>query len=296
MTLSTTILRAATLAAAFSRDRRSRPVPAHGVWIDHTGRGAVEIAECGGALCGHVVWVKDAKHIKTCRNQILGNVKPVGGNTWDRGWIVDPDDNARYSVELKPVGEDRLRVVGYMGSKLFSETMMWRRAPADLKRCDQKETVTPVAAPSGPPVVFVPPVGPPPSAAARRPRQSPRSRPRQPHRPLRQREASAPAVIAPAPRRLPRSRAWPLPCPPVRRRPRSPKPRCRPSPNRRGRRASGGGRKSAAKDCTLDLPYITRQNSLQRILRRSCTKRDYLGRPATGARRPDRLNKPPQRR
>jgi uncharacterized protein (DUF2147 family) len=113
-----------------------------GVWIDHTGRGAVEIKDCSGALCGHVVWVKDPKHLNTCRNQIIGNVKLVSSGVWDRGWIVDPDDNARYSVELKPIGNDRLRVTGYMGSKFFSETMIWKRAPADLKRCDGVETAT----------------------------------------------------------------------------------------------------------------------------------------------------------
>ena len=122
-----------------------------GVWIDHTGRGAVEITECNGALCGHIVWVKDANHGNTCRNQVIGDVRPVRNNTWDRGWIVDPDDNSRYSVELKPIGKDRLLVVGYMGTKLLSETMTWKRAPADLKRCDGKEPAMQAAAPAAAP-------------------------------------------------------------------------------------------------------------------------------------------------
>ncbi len=127
-----------------------------GVWIDHTGRGAVEITECNGALCGHIVWVKDANHGNTCRNQVIGDVRPVRNNTWDRGWILDPDDNSRYSVELKPMGKDRLRVVGYMGSKLLSETMTWKRAPADLQRCDAKEPAMQAAAPDAFPAVVVP--------------------------------------------------------------------------------------------------------------------------------------------
>jgi uncharacterized protein (DUF2147 family) len=127
------------------------PAAAHaqsptGVWIDHTGRGAVEITECGKALCGHVVWLKEQKDAGTCRTQVIGNVQPIGGGVWDRGWIVDPEDKARYSVELKPIGSDRLRVVGYIGTKLLSETMTWRRAPSDLQRCDVANPDVPAAA------------------------------------------------------------------------------------------------------------------------------------------------------
>ena len=46
-------------------------------------------------------------------------------------WI---DHTGRGAVEITPMG-DRLKVMGYMGSKMLSETMTWRRAPADLKRC-----------------------------------------------------------------------------------------------------------------------------------------------------------------
>ena len=41
--------------------------------------------------------------------------------------------DAQKLTQKNPDGS--LKVVGYMGSKMLSETMMWRRAPADLKRC-----------------------------------------------------------------------------------------------------------------------------------------------------------------
>jgi uncharacterized protein (DUF2147 family) len=107
-----------------------------GVWIDHTGRGAVEIKECAGGLCGRIVWLKDAANSSVCGTQVIGSVRKTAPDTWDNGWIYDPDKNARYSVELKTIGTDKLRVMGYMGSKLFSETFTWKRAGADLKRCD----------------------------------------------------------------------------------------------------------------------------------------------------------------
>jgi uncharacterized protein (DUF2147 family) len=52
---------AITLASVGGAVAASSPI---GVWIDHTGRGAVEIIDCGGKLCGHLVWFKDAKQGK----------------------------------------------------------------------------------------------------------------------------------------------------------------------------------------------------------------------------------------
>ena len=110
------------------------------MWIDHTGRGAVEITECAGRLCGRIVWLKETGHKSVCGTQVIGNAKSVGKDTWDGGWIYDPDQNAKYSVELRIVGTDKLRVMGYMGSKLFSETFIWKRPTVDLKRCDTPAT------------------------------------------------------------------------------------------------------------------------------------------------------------
>lgn len=109
-----------------------------GVWIDHTGRGGVEITDCGGKLCGRLVWFKDAKDAKEgCNFQIIGNVKPVSANKWDGGWIIDPDKdpNKKYDVEITLLGDKKLKVMGYEGMKFLSETMIWTRAPADLKKC-----------------------------------------------------------------------------------------------------------------------------------------------------------------
>ena len=133
----TRLARAAALfAATVATTTPSAASDVTGVWLDHTGRGAVEITNCGGALCGRIVWLKDAANGKACGTQVIGNVKAVAAGKWDKGWIYDPDDDARYSVEITSVGSDRLKVMGYLGSKMLSETMTWRRAPADLKRCN----------------------------------------------------------------------------------------------------------------------------------------------------------------
>jgi uncharacterized protein (DUF2147 family) len=108
-----------------------------GVWIDGNGRGAVEIKDCGANLCGHIVWARDeADSSKGCGKQIIGDVQPQGNGLWDNGWIYDPDTGKRYDVELKLLDDNRLLVKGYAGVKFFSRSMIWKRAPVDIKRCD----------------------------------------------------------------------------------------------------------------------------------------------------------------
>lgn len=125
-------LAAAAMLSAGAAHADTTPL---GTWIDHTGRGAVEIKDCDGKLCGYIAWVKDPKNSSACGEQILGNVKKVASNTWDKGWIYDPDSDSKYDVELKPLSGDKLRVMGYAGTKWLSETMTWKRAPDDLATC-----------------------------------------------------------------------------------------------------------------------------------------------------------------
>jgi len=125
-----------------------------GIWIDHTGRGAVEITNCDGGLCGRIVWVKDVANNAVCGRQIIGSVKPIAAGKWDGGWIYDPEKEAKYDVEITQLGDQKLKVMGYAGVKFLSETMIWTRAPDALKRCDDK--MTPASANPGSAITFQP--------------------------------------------------------------------------------------------------------------------------------------------
>ena len=37
------------------------------------------------------------------------------------------------------MGDQKLKVMGYAGMKFLSETMIWTRAPADLKKCSDDQ-------------------------------------------------------------------------------------------------------------------------------------------------------------
>lgn len=205
-----------------------------GVWIDHTGRGGVEITECGPNLCGRLVWLKDSRNKGACGTQILGNVKPMGPGVWDKGWIYDPEERSRYDVELKPISPDRLRVVGYMGSKFLSETMIWKRAPGDLQRCGVAEPAkaakaAPVEPPARPPAVAGEAT---PAPVAKAPVEAPPATKPAEAKPVEAKSAEA----KPAP--VERAEA-----PPV-----ADEPGSKPRKTNRQR--------TAKRECRLDLPYI----------------------------------------
>ncbi len=108
-----------------------------GVWIDHTGQGAVEISTCGNRVCGRVVWLKNPNHKsrtgkRICGTQILGNLERRSSTAWESGWIYNPEDEERFSAALQLANADTLLVTGYLGIKLLGETFTWRRATTPL--------------------------------------------------------------------------------------------------------------------------------------------------------------------
>jgi uncharacterized protein (DUF2147 family) len=138
-----TVLRAALLAlvALPLGALQGRAADITGTWIDHTGQGAVEIRPCGELMCGRVVWLKNPTHRSRsgrpiCGAQILGNLRRGEPNTWSSGWIYNPEDEERFSAEIKLQNDNTLLVTGYLGIKLLGETFTWRRAPANLQRCN----------------------------------------------------------------------------------------------------------------------------------------------------------------
>jgi uncharacterized protein (DUF2147 family) len=130
-----------------------------GVWINHTGKGAVEIRPCAASgaaanrLCGFIVWLKEPNNKKgepltdgynpdpskrrrtICGLPVLGSLQRVSEG-WDNGWVYDPEQGSQFDAAIV-AGRDRLILTGYKGVKFFSKSFNWRRAPADLPRCDQ---------------------------------------------------------------------------------------------------------------------------------------------------------------
>lgn len=124
-----------------------------GLWLDNEGKAAVEVKVCGAEICGSIAWLRDplnplgkpwtdimnADRTKrtrpVCGLQIIGGLKHGGNGLWKDGWIYDPEEGKQFNVELSLANDDTLKVFGYAGIRLVSETLMWKRLPPDSARC-----------------------------------------------------------------------------------------------------------------------------------------------------------------
>lgn len=124
-----------------------------GVWIDDSGKGAVEIAPCGKKLCGRIVWLQDTKDAKgrplvddlnvtptqrgkpICGLQVLGALERQSDGGYDSGWVYDPKVGKSYDAAIGLKDPNHLSVTGYQGIKLFGKTFVWTRAQRELPKC-----------------------------------------------------------------------------------------------------------------------------------------------------------------
>ena len=71
-----------------------------------------------------------------CGLQVVANVRPQSDGTWDGGRIYDPKVGKTYDLAAERISASRLQIIGYLGTKLFSKSFIWKRAPDDLPRCN----------------------------------------------------------------------------------------------------------------------------------------------------------------
>lgn len=154
--LGATILGAALWLGAHAGAREAASQTAinvEGLWLDNEGRAAIEVRSCGGEICGSIVWLKDpldprgkpwtdmlnpdtAKRKRpVCGLQIIGGLKPGKNGQWQNGWIYDPEEGKNFNVELSLHDQNTLKVFGYAGVRILSETFHWKRLPEDSARC-----------------------------------------------------------------------------------------------------------------------------------------------------------------
>jgi uncharacterized protein (DUF2147 family) len=133
----------AALAFAIAESASADPI---GQWLTEGGRSRVRVAECGGALCGTVIWLKepndpetgkpklDAKNADVSKRsrslvgvQILLGAKPNGNKTWT-GQVYNAEDGKTYSGTLTELGPNSLKLEGCALAGLICKAQTWTRA------------------------------------------------------------------------------------------------------------------------------------------------------------------------
>jgi uncharacterized protein (DUF2147 family) len=132
---------AALFALAGSSTAYADPL---GTWLTQTGTSRIRVADCGGALCGTIVWLKepndpDTGKPKTDKNNsdaskrarpmigvpIVLSMKPAGAGKWT-GQVYNAEDGKTYSGNLTEAGAT-LQLQGCALGGLVCKTQTWTR-------------------------------------------------------------------------------------------------------------------------------------------------------------------------
>jgi uncharacterized protein (DUF2147 family) len=117
---------ALTLAAATITASPAFSADVTGTWLRDTGASKVKFAPCGGAICGHIVWLKEGADPKAKVGQrVFFDMKPNGANSWS-GSAFNPEDGKTYTGKMTLDG-NMLTTAGCVLSVICKSTT-WSRA------------------------------------------------------------------------------------------------------------------------------------------------------------------------
>lgn len=140
-----TRLHAAAIVIALFGFSQTASADPKGTWVTENGRSHVKIADCGGALCGTIVWLKEPNDPetgkpKTDKNNVdagqrnrpligvsvFSGMKPNGGSKWS-GQVYNAEDGKTYSGNLMEQGPNAVRLEGCAMGGLICKGQNWTR-------------------------------------------------------------------------------------------------------------------------------------------------------------------------
>jgi uncharacterized protein (DUF2147 family) len=140
--LRTSAVAAALIGAALLPSFAADP---SGTWKTEEGRATVRMADCGGALCGTIVALKEPNDPQTGKPkldknnvdpgqrgrpiigiQIVSALTPAGANKW-AGQIYNPEDGKTYNANVLLRDANTLNVQGCILGGIICKTQTWTR-------------------------------------------------------------------------------------------------------------------------------------------------------------------------
>jgi uncharacterized protein (DUF2147 family) len=138
-TAALVLLGALVASAASAADPR-------GSWLTEGGKSKIRIADCGGALCGIVEWLREPNDPETGQPRtdkrnadaskrtrpvigvaIILSMKPDGADRWS-GQVYNAEDGKTYSGNITMQNADALRLEGCALAGLLCKGQTWTRA------------------------------------------------------------------------------------------------------------------------------------------------------------------------
>lgn len=99
------------------------PDAVKGLWMTGEKDAVLHLDACAdkpSALCGQIVWVKDADSSKDCGVQIL-RLDSFDGSAWRDGWIYDPRDQKKYKGVVR-IKSGVLNMRAFVGTEVLGKT------------------------------------------------------------------------------------------------------------------------------------------------------------------------------
>lgn len=105
------------------------PDDAKGLWMTAESDAVIRFAPCAeapGALCGTIVWDKDAgTPTDTCGVRIA-QLARYDKEAWRDGWVYDPRDDKKYKGVVRAQA-DELRIRAFVGVEILGQTEQLKR-------------------------------------------------------------------------------------------------------------------------------------------------------------------------
>lgn len=105
------------------------PDDAKGLWMTAENDAVIRFAPCAelpGALCGTIVWDKDAgTPADTCGVRIA-QLARYDKEAWRDGWVYDPRDDKKYKGVVRAQA-DELRIRAFVGVEILGQTEQLKR-------------------------------------------------------------------------------------------------------------------------------------------------------------------------
>ena len=112
-----------------------------GLWLSADKAAVIEFKACADAsdaLCGIIVWDKDAGTPDDACGVMIARLKTWQDDAWRNGWVHDPRTKKNYKGVVRTKG-DTLLVRAYIGTELLGETEVMSKVESIPAGCKNKE-------------------------------------------------------------------------------------------------------------------------------------------------------------